>query len=71
MRCCTGRRPYGLTFTWVLISVEGKDAKKQEGLREMVRWMLTSGPKECQGLGYPPLPVDFAARQLQELGASK
>jgi phosphate transport system substrate-binding protein len=68
----SGKHTYPIaTFTWVLISAEGKDAKKQEVLREMVRWMLTSGQKECQGLGYAPLPVDFAARQLQELGASK
>jgi len=37
----------------------------------MVRWMLASGQKECQGLGYAALPVDLAARQLQDLGASK
>jgi phosphate transport system substrate-binding protein len=68
----SGKHTYPIaTFTWVLISADGKDPKKQEALREMVRWMLTSGQKECEALGYAPLPGDLAARQLQELGAGK
>lgn len=65
----TGKHAYPIsTFTWVLIPAEAKDAKKQEAVREMVRWMLTSGQKECQSLGYAPLPGDLAARELQVLG---
>jgi hypothetical protein len=37
----------------------------------MVRWMLTSGQKQCESLGYAPLPADLAARQLSELDALK
>jgi phosphate transport system substrate-binding protein len=65
----SGKHTYPIaTFTWVLIPAEAKDAKKQEALREMVRWMLTSGQKECQALGYAPLPGDLAARELQAVG---
>jgi phosphate transport system substrate-binding protein len=64
-----GKRTYPIsTFTWVLMPADAKDAKKQEALREMVRWMLTSGQKECQSLGYAPLPGDLVARELQALG---
>jgi phosphate ABC transporter phosphate-binding protein len=68
----TGKHAYPIsTFTWVLIPAEAKDAKKQEAVREMVRWMLTSGQKECQSLGYAPLPGDLAERELQVLGNGK
>jgi phosphate transport system substrate-binding protein len=68
----SGKHTYPIaTFTWILIPAEAKDAKKQEALREMLRWMLTSGQKECQSLGYAPLPADLAARQLQALNDAK
>jgi phosphate transport system substrate-binding protein len=68
----SGKHTYPIaSFTWILIPAEAKDAKKQEALREMLRWMLTSGQKECQSLGYAPLPADLAARQLEALNDAK
>jgi phosphate transport system substrate-binding protein len=68
----SGKHAYPIaTFTWVLIPSVEKDAQKQKALREMVRWMLTSGQKQCESLGYAPLPADLAARQLSELDALK
>jgi len=68
----TGKHVYPIaTFTWVLLPEQAKDAKKQDALRELVRWMLTSGQKECQSLGYAPLPGDVAARELKALGETK
>jgi phosphate transport system substrate-binding protein len=68
----SGKHAYPIaTFTWVLIPSAGKDEQKQKALREMVRWMLTSGQKQCESLGYAPLPADLAARQLSELDALK
>lgn len=68
----SGKHTYPIaSFTWVLIPAEGRDAKKQEALRELVRWMLTSGQKQCQSLGYAPLRGDLAARELQALGSGK
>jgi phosphate transport system substrate-binding protein len=68
----SGRHTYPIaTYTWVLIPAEAKEAKKQEALIELVRWMLTSGQKQCQALGYAPLPGDVAARELQALNAGK
>jgi ABC-type phosphate transport system substrate-binding protein len=59
------------TFTWVLIPATGTDPKKHEATRELLQWMLTSGQKECQFLGYAPLPGDLAARELQALNGTK
>ncbi len=68
----SGKHTYPIaSFTWVLIPAEGRDAKKQEAVRELVRWMLTSGQKQCESLGYAPLPGDLAARELQVLGSGK
>jgi hypothetical protein len=33
--------------------------------------MLTSGQKQCQSLGYAPLPEELVAQQLQALAADK
>jgi phosphate transport system substrate-binding protein len=67
-----GKHTYPIaSFTWILIPAESKDAKKQGALWELVHWMLTSGQKECQSLGYAPLPGDLAARELQALGTGK
>jgi phosphate ABC transporter phosphate-binding protein len=68
----SGKHTYPIaTLTWVLLPADGKDVKKQEALRELVRWMLTGGQKQCQSLGYAPLPGDLAVRELQALGSSK
>jgi phosphate transport system substrate-binding protein len=67
-----GKHTYPIaTFTWLLIPAEANNTKKQEALRDMVRWMLTSGQKECQSLGYAPLPADLVARELQSLAGAK
>jgi phosphate transport system substrate-binding protein len=67
-----GKHTYPVaSFTWILIPADGKDSTKQEALRELVRWMLTTGQKQCESLGYAPLPGDLAARELQALGTGK
>jgi phosphate transport system substrate-binding protein len=68
----SGKHTYPIaTFTWVLLPADGKDRNKQEALRELVRWMLTSGQKQCESLGYAPLPGDLAARELRALAQRK
>lgn len=53
------------TFTWILVP-KSADANKENAVKEMLRWMLTSGQKECAGLGYVPLPKNLAERELTE-----
>ena len=47
----------------------GTDAAKKTALRDLSRWMLTAGQKQCQEFGYSPLPPEFANRELQALSA--
>jgi len=36
-------------------------------LLELIRWILTSGQKDCSALGYAPLPPDIAKHGLDSL----
>lgn len=67
-----GKHVYPIaSFTWILIPAKAEDPKKQKSLRDLLQWMLTSGQRQCQSLGYAPLPGDLAARELQSLDAAK
>jgi len=66
-----GRHVYPIaTFTWVLVPEKEDDATRITVVRDLLRWMLTTGQKECEGLGYAPLPAELANRELQALGKS-
>ena len=62
-----GKHVYPIaTFTWLLLP-ESADATKKTALRDLARWMLTTGQKQCEGLGYAPLPPELANRELRAL----
>ncbi len=66
-----GKNAYPIaTFTWFLLPPEIEDAAKKQALHELLRWILTTGQKECSSLGYAPLPAEVAARQLDFLQAA-
>jgi len=66
----SGRHVYPIaTFTWLVISTEGREPAKLAALRDLLRWMLTTGQRQCEGLGYAPLPPEFAKKQLQALSS--
>lgn len=44
-------------FTWILLLPESADPTRRAALIELLRWILTSGQKECSALGYAPLPL--------------
>lgn len=63
-----GKHVYPIaTFTWVLVPY-GAGGTKDGAMRDLLRWMLTTGQKECEGLGYAPLPGELAARELAVVG---
>jgi ABC-type phosphate transport system substrate-binding protein len=43
------------------------DELKTASLRDLLRWILTNGQRQCEGLGYAPLPTEFANRELRAL----
>jgi phosphate ABC transporter phosphate-binding protein len=57
------------TFTWILLPVPIADSQKSAALHDLLRWMLTTGQKECSGLGYLPLPKEIADRELRRADA--
>jgi len=67
-----GRHVYPIaTLTWLLVPTEGRDAAKTAALRDLLRWVLTNGQRQCEGLGYAPLPGEFASKELQAVEGSK
>jgi phosphate ABC transporter phosphate-binding protein len=65
-----GKDAYPITtFTWILVPESGENPEKASTIRDLVRWMLTSGQKECAGLGYLPLPKEVAQTELRQLGS--
>jgi phosphate transport system substrate-binding protein len=51
-------------FTWIFVPEQSSDASKRAAILEFLRWMLTSGQKECEALGYVPLPRRVAAHHV-------
>lgn len=67
-----GKSAYPIsTFTWLLIPTYISNPQKKEAITAMLRWMLTSGQKECASLGYAPLPREVSARALREVDVLK
>ena len=60
-----GRYAYPISaFTWILLPEQSSDPAKRTALVDFLRWMLNSGQKECEALGYVPLPRRIAAHHL-------
>ncbi len=59
------------TFTWLVLAVPGPapgaSTEKTVALRDLLRWMLTAGQRECSALGYVPLPKNLAERELAQI----
>ena len=67
-----GRNAYPVSaFTWILVPAQSSDARKREAILQFLRWMLTSGQKECEALGYGPLPRRIVTRELDTLNQLK
>jgi phosphate transport system substrate-binding protein len=68
----SGKDAYPIaTFTFLLLPRQITDAQKKAALRDLLRWVLTSGQRECSALGYAPLPHQLTNSQLQALESFK
>jgi phosphate transport system substrate-binding protein len=56
------------SFTWLLLP-ENRSGIRKIAMDELVRWILTTGQRECSELGYAPLPHEVANRELEALRA--
>ncbi len=59
------------TFTWIMVPEQELDPQQRSAISDLLRWMLTSGQKQCSALGYAPLPHEVAVRELQSITALK
>jgi phosphate transport system substrate-binding protein len=65
-----GKQAYPIaSFTWLLVPQDSNGAEKRAALLGMLRWVLTSGQKQCSALGYAPLPAAVAKSELHALDA--
>ena len=55
------------SFTWMLIPSKFADAKKKQAVADFLNWMLTTGQKDCAGLGYAPLPKEIVAAETKQI----
>lgn len=59
------------TFTWLLVPAQQSDPQKQVAIAAFLRWMLTTGQKQSESLGYAPLPHGIAVRELDAVNRLK
>jgi phosphate transport system substrate-binding protein len=59
------------TFTWMLIPSEIKDPAKKAAITGFLAWMLKDGQKECEGLGFAPLPKAVVAKVQKQISMIK
>ena len=65
-----GRNAYPISaFTWLLVPAHSSDPRKQAAILQFLRWMLTSGQKQCEALGYVSLPRRIASHELDAVNA--
>ncbi len=66
----SGKDAYPIaSLTWLIFPQEIKDDARKKALVALLRWILTSGQRECSSLGYAPLPRNLAAQQLDLLNS--
>jgi phosphate transport system substrate-binding protein len=51
-----------VTYTWLLCYRQYQDKKKLEVLQDLLKYCLRDGQKECEPLGYIPLPAAVAEK---------
>jgi len=63
-----GKNAYPIaTFTWMLIPSKIQDASKRNDIKTFLKWMLTTGQKDCAALSYAPLPREVVAKELKQI----
>ena len=66
-----GRDSYPIsTYTWLLVPEQLPDKSKKDSLTNLLRWVLSSGQKNCSALGYAPLPAEVAKRASEAFEAN-
>lgn len=67
-----GKNAYPISsFTWLLIPDKIENAAKKKAITEFLKWMITAGQQDAQGLSYAPLPKTVAAKEEKQIALIK
>lgn len=56
------------SFTWLLIPQKISDPVKKTAIKNLLKWVLTSGQAMTPGLSYAPLPKAVVSKELEAIG---
>lgn len=59
------------SYTWLLIPDHIADPAKKKAIVGFLGWMLTTGQKDAQALGYAPLPKNIVAAETKQIALIK
>lgn len=63
-----GKNAYPISsFTWLLIPDKIDNAAKKKALIDFLKWMMTAGQQDAQGLSYAPLPKPVVAKEEKQI----
>jgi phosphate transport system substrate-binding protein len=64
-----GKNAYPIaTFTWLLIPNK-LDGAKKAAITGFLKWMLTAGQQDAQGMSYAPLPKPVVAKEEKQIAS--
>src|SRR5713226_5233575 len=64
-----GKNAYPIsTFTWLLIPNK-LDGAKKAAITGFLKWMLTTGQKDAEGMSYAPLPKPVVAKEEKQIAS--
>ncbi|HLG94912.1 MAG TPA: phosphate ABC transporter substrate-binding protein PstS [Bryobacteraceae bacterium] len=67
-----GKNAYPIsTFTWLLIPDKIDDAAKKKAITDFLKWMMTAGQQDAQGMSYAPLPKAVATKEEKQVALIK
>jgi phosphate transport system substrate-binding protein len=63
-----GKTAYPIaSFTWLLIPEKFKDTAKRDAIKTFVKWAITDGQGDVEGLSYAKLPKEVVEKELKAI----
>jgi len=67
-----GKNAYPISsFTWMLVPDKIDNAIKKKAISDFLKWMLTTGQADAQGMSYAPLPKEVVAKEDKQIALIK
>ena len=63
-----GKTAYPIcSYTYLLIPAQIQDGTKKQAIKDFLKWMLTTGQNDAEGLSYAKLPKEVVSRELKAI----